>query len=86
MLNHKILSVLKCKAAKKFKSKFSNIHLLWKLCLPCFSFEENGTFPELCTIVEGSLYNGAVLQGNWNSGVESLKKIELIGYMVESAN
>jgi hypothetical protein len=39
MLNFKILNLLKCKAAKKFKNKLGNIYLSWKICTASFSFE-----------------------------------------------
>jgi hypothetical protein len=82
MLNPKIFNLMKCRAAKKFKNKFSNIHFIWKICTPTFSFEENISFPELSTLVEGSLVNGKLLQSNWNTGLETLKKLELIAFPI----
>lgn len=51
MINNKIFNLIKCKAAKKFKTKLANIQLIWKICTNNFSYEENASFSELSTIV-----------------------------------
>lgn len=84
MLTAKIINLIRCKAAKKFKSKLANIYINWKICTPNFSFEENNSLAELSTIVEGKLFNGKLLQSSWSSNLESLKSIELVAFAIES--
>jgi hypothetical protein len=82
MLTPKVLALLRCRAAKKFKNRLGNVYLQWKVCSQSFTFEENGSFAELSTIAEGALVNGRLLQGAWASGCETMKKIELVAFAV----
>ena len=84
MLTPKLLTLLRCRAAKKFKNKLANIYLQWKVCSQSFSFEENGTLAEVSLVTEGRMVNGKLLQNAWASGYESMKKIELIVFAIES--
>jgi hypothetical protein len=82
MLTPKILTLLRCRAAKKFKNKLANIYLQWKVCSQSFSFEENLTFAELSLVTEGAMVNGKLLQNAWTNGCETMKKIELVAFAI----
>lgn len=50
MIASRLLNLLKCRAAKKLKTSFFNINIVWKLSTTNFSFEDIFTSPELCMI------------------------------------
>lgn len=84
MITPKILTLLRCRAAKKFKTRLANIYLQWNICSQNFSFEENGSFADLSLVTEGGMVNGRLLHNAWTSGCETMKKIELLAFAIES--
>jgi len=50
MIGSRLLNILKCRAAKKLKTNFFNINIVWKLSTTNFSFEDVFTSPELCML------------------------------------
>ena len=55
MINQRTLCLLKCRAAKKFKTNLFNVGLTFKLSNSNFSFEESGTSSDLCLEVTTKL-------------------------------
>lgn len=66
MLNMKMINLIKCKAAKKLKIKYSHVQIVWKVTNLAFSYEELGVVPELSFMVEGRLNNAQILQRCWS--------------------
>jgi hypothetical protein len=57
MVTSRTLTLLKCRAAKKFKTNLFNIALNWKVCSSNFNFEEAFTSPDLCLMASSKLYD-----------------------------
>ena len=83
MLNMKMINLIKCKAAKKLKMKYSQIQVVWKITSLSFSYEELGAVPELSFVVSGKLNNAEILQKYWNGAVDYSKKLELVACPIE---
>ena len=85
MLSMKLINLIKCKAAKKLKMRYSQIQVVWKITSLTFCYEELGALPELSFIVSGKLNNAEMLQKYWNGATEYAKKIELVACPIEKS-
>lgn len=86
LISPRLLTLLKCKASKKFKVALSSISLVWRICNSNFNFQEAFSSPDLAIIVEGRSQQASYLLSNWNRREEMDKKLDLIVYAVQSCH
>jgi hypothetical protein len=87
MVNPRTLNLMKCKAAKKFKTNLFSVHIVWKLLNSDFTFEENGTFSELCLSIPAKFYDELnILSEEMAQDEQEQGSVELIACPVDAAH
>lgn len=64
IIGPRLINLLKCRTAKKLKTNFFSISIVWKLSTATFNFEDVYSSPDLSMIAQGYIIdNFTVLSG-----------------------
>ena len=87
IIGPRLLNLLKCRAAKKLKTNFFSISIVWKLSTAAFNFEDVYSSPDLSMITQSRIIDDfTVLSGEMEKNEQEKGQVELMICPVDSAH